>query len=1060
MKTEKPWWDNPAVTGINKAPPRFESTPYTDPVEALAGKASPYLLSLNGKWKFKWSPAPSSRPKDFFHPDYNTDSWEDVNIPANMEMEGYGTPIYRNFGYTNSINKKNIPAINHEDNPVGSYRRVFQLPSHWAGREITIHFGGVKSAFYLWINGAFAGYSQGSMNQAEFRITKHIKKGINTLAVEVYKWSDGSYLEDQDMWRLSGIFRPVYLTAEPLLSISDFSITTTLDAGYQDGQIQIHTWLRNYGSTTADNFSLTAKLLDREGNTVFEKRFNAKGQIIPAGEQLPVCIDQNIKNPAKWSAEIPNLYRLILALDNPAEKSTDLRVTNVGFRQVEIKDSQLLINGQSVTIKGVNRHEFHPLHGHAVPEDITENDIQLIKQNNINAIRTSHYPNNKWFYDLCDRYGIYVMDEADLETHGLRHKIPGNRSEWEKPCIERLQGMIAAHRNHPSIIAWSLGNESGHGDIIRAMKKAALELDTTRPIHYEGDHVLDTSDFFSMMYATPRQVEKVGRGQVVKAGFFEQNKLLGSLVNSKQYRDKPFLLCEYAHAMGNSLGNFYKYMDLFERYPRCIGGFIWDFADQSILKTTEKGQNWWTYGGDFGDTPNDGFFCGNGIFFADRTAQPALFEVKKIYQNILVHTVDLEKGLFEVESKYRFLHLDFIVLNWFLAADGIIIESGTMDPPAVAPMKKSGLEIPFKLPPGQGKEPEYHLLITFTLKDRQPWAPSGHIVAWNQFAINRERSVSPPSDPPVKDIPGGKLTVNESQNTIEVKGLDFNLVVEKEKGELNSLVYENDEQLTAPLKPNFWRVTTCNDYGLGNFFPLFKRDSRWKEAAKDRKTLDISWQKNDQGEVIIKVSSKVKGGRKPLLITYTVQNDGVITVQSEFTPARDLDRFGMQLEVPGRLNRLTWFGRGPHETMEDRKAGGIIGLHSLPSDQASHNYLYPQENGNRTDVRWVALTDDAGKGLLFKDSAGTMLNFSAWPYTMADLASATHIHELPQRDNITLNIDYRQKGAGGDLPGFIALHDEYKLKKKTAFSYSYTISRVKPGSPISDTIKHTGGIKP
>jgi len=1044
MKKEKPWWDNPAVTGINKDPPRFESTPYTEPAEALAGKASPYRLNLNGKWKFKWSPAPSRRPINFFQPSYNIDGWENINVPANMEIEGYGTPIYRNFGYTNSINKKKIPAISHEDNPVGSYRRNFQLPDQWAGREVAIHFGGVKSAFYLWINGEFAGYSQGSMNPAEFRITRYLKEGSNTLAVEVYKWSDGSYLEDQDMWRLSGIFRPVYLIAEPLLCISDFFTTTTLDAGYQNGEIKIHTWLRNYGDNRCNNFSLTAKLLDREGNTVFEKRSIVEGQNIPAGEQFPVCIKQNITNPAKWSAEIPNLYRLILTLDNPAEKSTDVRVANVGFRKVEIKNSQLLINGKPIMIKGINRHEFHPLHGHAVPEDITENDIQLIKQNNINAIRTSHYPNSKWFYDLCDHYGIYIMDEADLETHGLRHKIPGNRPEWEKPCIERLLGMISAHRNHPSIIAWSLGNESGHGDIIQAMKKAALDLDTTRPIHYEGDHVLDTSDFFSMMYATPRQVEKVGRGHVVKAGFFEQNKPLGSLVRSKQYRDKPFLLCEYAHAMGNSLGNFYQYMELFEKYPRCIGGFIWDFADQSILKTTEEGQNWWTYGGDFGDTPNDGFFCGNGIFFADRTAQPALFEVKKIYQNVKVHAVDIEKGLFEVENKHSFLKTDFTALKWFLTADGEIIESGTLEPPAVMPMEKSRLVIPFTTPQDQEKGPEYHLLVTFSLRDDQPWATAGHLMAWDQFAITREKSKSSSSTKNKYRTPGGKLTIFENISTIEVKGLDFNLTVEKEKGELTSLVYENDEQLTAPLKPNFWRVTTCNDYGLGNFFPLFKRKSHWKDAAKDRKTLDIYWQKNDEDEVIIKVSSKVKGGLKPLLITYIVQSDGVITVKSEFTPARDLDRFGMQLEIPGRYNHLTWFGRGPHETMEDRKKGGIIGIHSLPVEQACHNYLYPQENGNRTDVRWLTLTDNEDKGLLFKDSSGTMLNFSAWPYTMADLAKANHIHELPQRDNITLNIDYRQKGAGGDLPGLIALHDEYKLKKKTAFSYSYTISRIKP----------------
>jgi len=1087
MKTEKPWWENPAVTGINKEPPRFEALPYPDPETAFAGKDSPYRLDLSGRWKFQWSPNPASRPAGFFDPGYDTGSWADIEVPSNLELAGYGTPVYRNFGYTSSINKRKIPKIDHSNNPVGSYRRDFKVPSLWQDREVFIRFGGVKSAFYLWINGKFAGYSQGSMNPAEFRITEHLEEGYNTVAVESYKYSDGSYLEDQDMWRLSGIFRPVQLIAEPGLCIRDFHLLSSLDHACQDAFFKVRTSLHNYRAEKAGGFNLRFSLLDENGMTAAEETLHREGLSILPGQEQFLGLEMEIKNPLKWTAETPHLYRILLTLTDTRGRLIDVRAANFGFRQVEIFNSQLYINGRPILIKGVNRHEFHPLHGHAVPEEITAEDICLIKRNNINAIRTSHYPNSPWFYDLCDRYGIYVMDETDLETHGLRRKIPGSRPEWKGPCIERLQGMIAGHRNHACVVAWSLGNESGYGSNIKAMKDAALDLDPTRPIHYEGDHVLDTSDFFSLMYAPPREVEKVGRGETVRAGIIEQNQPLGRPVRKNQYRNKPFLLCEYAHAMGNSLGNFFKYMELFEKYPRLTGGFIWDFADQSILRRTDDGLDFWAYGGDFGDEPNDGYFCGNGIFFADRTPNPALFEVKKVYRDIKVYPVDVEKGHFMVENSYRFLNLDFTAISWQLTANGKIIEKGTMESPAVPPLERAPLEVPFNLPDETEADTEYHLLIIFTLRANRPWAARGHVLAWEQFALfektssqkqiqsksalprdpqkaleltrvsNREPKDFPEQSRARKrqfdsEAPGNKtprvmpencLAVGESLEGIEITGPDFSLMVEKEKGEITSLTFGKEEQLASPLRPNFWRVTTCNDFGAGNFISFLKRENPWKNAAAGRKTLDIKWRQKPAGDVEVTVRSALKLGQGPLIIVYTASIDGTIEIYSEFTPARDLDRFGMQLEVPGRYGRMTWFGRGPHETMEDRKTGGLIALHSLPVEEVCHNYLYPQENGNRTDVRWMAVTDENGRGLLFKDAAGTLLNVSAWPYSMEDLAEAKHIHELPHRDNNTLNIDYRQKGAGGDLPGLLALHDEYKLKKGVRCRYGFTISRAK-----------------
>ena len=564
-------WEDPEIIGYRKEAARCTSIPFPDRKTALKNEGSPFVQDLNGPWKFRWSPNPGERPRHFFRPDHDVAGWDEIEVPSNMEIKGYGIPYYRNFGHTYSLSKLCIPRISHSDNPVGSYRREFVVPDEWKDREIFIHFAGVKSAFYLWVNGKYAGYSQGSMTPAEFKIGPFLEEGINVVAVEVYKWSDGSYLEDQDMWRLSGIFRDVFLMAVPRLAIRDFYIRSDLDEHYEDAVINVTTRIINYDGKDATDYRLEVILLDEEGYFV-EREVLAETEIdVKAGSESSFVLESPVKNPRKWSAEIPNLYQVILGLKGSSGEIVDIRRCYFGFRKIEIDAGCFLINGKPIKIRGVNRHEFHPLHGHAVPLEITEQDIRLIKANNINAIRTCHYPNSPGFYDLCDRYGIYVIDEADLETHGLRFRIPGSNPRWTEACVDRMVRMVERDKNHPSVIIWSLGNEAGYGDNFRKMKEAALRVDLTRPVHYEGDHVLDISDIFSMMYAPPRLVDRVGRGKTVIAGLPEGNNPLGRVVREWQYRDKPFLLCEYAHCMGNSLGNFQEYMDLFEKYPRCMG---------------------------------------------------------------------------------------------------------------------------------------------------------------------------------------------------------------------------------------------------------------------------------------------------------------------------------------------------------------------------------------------------------------------------------------------------------------------------------------------------------
>lgn len=1037
-ESQRPDWENSLIFNINKEPSHCTLIPFGPNEYPVNDKeSSSNVLSLNGNWKFHWVKKPVDRPVDFYQLDYDVSKWDEIDVPSNWQLRGYGIPIYRNFWYPPSVKRKHIPSIDHDYNPVGSYRTTFDIPSGWKGREIFIHFGGVDSAFYIWINGIKVGYSQDNMTPAEFNITKYIKEKNNILAVEVYRWSDGSYLEDQDMWRLSGIFRDVFLFSTPKVHIRNFFAYCDLDKDYKDAILKLRIDVINYGEQEIGNHSIEITLLDEEKKEVGSKILTKREFNISAGSEITFELSSDMSNPKKWSAETPYLYNLILTLKDFNSEIIEIEHCKYGFKKVEIgKDDGFYINGKSIIFKGVNRHDFDPDHGHMIPESRYLQDIKIFKENNINAVRTSHYPNNPIFYDLCDEFGIYVLDECNLETHGLRGKIPTGKPEWTDAVVDRMVNMVERDKNHASIVMWSLGNEAGQGDNFQIMKEAALKIDNTRPIHYEGDYRLEVSDVYSTMYSTCDIVEKVGKHEKIKPGITQLVSKFFKTIKPEDYKGKPRMLCEYAHAMGNSLGNFQKYMDVFEKYPNVIGGFIWDFADQGIRKTSEDGKEYYGYGGDFGDDPNDGTFCINGIVMPDRKPNPCLYEVKKVYQNIKVNPIDLLKGKVEIQNKYNFINLDFVDLKWALTANGEKIQESIIEKPNVDPEMRKEFEIDYKKPELR-ENTEYFIKISFILNKNTPWAEKGYEIAWDQFLLPYEYNQKF-----IQTDSLGAIEAVDSTYKIEVTGKEFTIKFGKKTGAIESLLYNDKELVSTPLIPNFWRAPTNNDLGVANHVPIARKillKFKWKKATRKRKVKSIELLKLKSNLVQIKIESKVKRGKTRLFTNYTIYGNGDLIVENTFTPKKNMMRFGMQMSVPGEFDTMTWYGKGPHETMLDRKTGAAIGIYSGHVDDLIHPYIYPQENGNRTEIRWGALTNTSGNGLLVSDVGGTYLNISAWPYTMEDLENATHNHELPRRENITFNIDYKQRGVGGDVPAIAFVHKEFKLLKKKKYYYGFRL---------------------
>ncbi|NLY52646.1 MAG: DUF4981 domain-containing protein [Firmicutes bacterium] len=1004
-------WENPQVLHRNRLPAHALLLPYPDEASALTGERgnSPWFRLLNGQWQFCYVASPSLVPSGFQNPDYDASDWDSSTVPSNWQMAGYGRPHYTNVIYPFPVDPPKVPS----ENPTGCYRRIFHVPIDWQNRPVILRFEGVDSAFYVWVNGEFIGFSKGSRLPAEFDITDYVQPGENLVAVQVMQWSDGSYLEDQDMWWLSGIFRDVYIYSPPAVHVYDLRVRTELDGEYRDAVLDAALVIKNCRDTSVKDHELSLSLVDCAGRLVVPTE--SQSVEVYAGGDVSLEFRIPVANPLKWTAETPNLYKLLVTLKDDSGKVLSVQQCSVGFRQVEIKDGNLLVNGVPIMIKGVNRHEMHPDLGRAVSVDSMIEDILLMKRHNINAVRTSHYANDPRWYDLCDYYGIYVLDETDLETHGFGTVGDINRlsddPEWEKAYLDRMERMVERDKNHPSVIIWSLGNESGFGRNHRAMAEWTRKADPTRPIHYEGDRTQEVADIVGPMYTPVDKVIELGQ---------------------EESYTKPVILCEYAHAMGNGPGGFKEYWEAFYKYPRLQGGFVWDWVDQGLRQWTPQGTERFAYGGDFGDEPNDANFLINGLIFPDRRPSPGLLEYKKVLEPVLVEVENLDEKKVRITNRYDFLTLDHLNLSWSITADGKVLETGQLPVPKLAPGETGTVTIPYAELAGLPAT-DYWLTLRFTLASDCSWAPAGHEVAWAQFKLPVDVS----SGPVILMDAMPDLSLSQSNTCLEIKGETFQLSFDKVYGLITSWLHHGRPIITRGPRLNFWRAPTDNDV-------VYVKE--WKRARLNQlqhrvdEVVVEAAKKHVQVKLRTRIAPPVLDHGFDCTYIYTIYGDGNVMLEVQGRPQGQLPvlpRIGLQMILPIDLNQVSWYGRGPGESYVDSKLANKFGIYACSVDELYVPYVYPQEHGNRTDVFWVALTDLRGVGLF---AAGDRpLNFSAHRFSTEDLEKARHTDELIWRDEIYLNIDYRHHGLGSGSCGPPTL-PQYELQPH---DFTFTV-RLKP----------------
>ncbi len=786
-----------------------------------------------------------------------------------------------------------------------------------------------------------------------------------------------------------------------------------------------------------NNTYLAVEMLDPGGKKVFKRIVDCS----PPGElKQEIQIREQLPDPQKWSAENPILYTVLISLLDNNKKALEVIPARFGFRVIEIVNRQVVLNGKPILIKGVNRHEFDPETGYTVSLENMETQVKLLKQFNINAVRTSHYPNHPHFYELCDRYGLYLMDEANLESHAYVKHLPGGKSEWREAVIARAKRMVLRDRNHPSVIFWSLGNEAGSGKNFRLMREAILELDQTRPIHYEGEHTSPNSDLISMMYPSPEFLEKLARAKT-PLRFSKAGEIVGKWIWPRKFNSKPILICEYAHAMGNSISNLHKFQEIFESYPHCAGGYIWDLMDQSLIQVQDDGSKSWTYGGDWGDDPNDGYFCINGLFQPDLKPNPQAYEVKKVFQSISASAGDLSKGEIFLKNKNSFLDLSIFVLKWSLTRNGLEQNSGEMPAPALGPGEEESLLLPVPFPEENYQGAEYHLLLSFQLAETTTWGEAGFEVAWDQFELPLERAESDLNE--VVSNLTTPLLIHPRENQLTVMHPLVKVSFNTQSGYIESISGAESELLEGPLLPNFLRELD-NDVILDNWFPRLGKwlssYRKWERALDTIKLAEFTTDRLDSGGVRVSSIYQIPSGRSHLQITTEIQPRGSVQISATITPGIEMLRFGLQGKIPEKFTDVSWFGRGPHETMPDRKQSGLIAIHQQKSSSIRHDYIHPQENGNRSDIRWVLFQAQDGTGFKVDALENQYFNFSLWPYSQDDLLSAQHIQDLPIRDYFTLNLDLAQKGVGDLMSPIYGFDKDTRLIKGTTYHYSFLLS--------------------
>jgi len=1013
-------WENPAVISRNKEPAHSFYIPYQNTKTALRNDPvqSSFFKSLNGTWKFYWVRKPADRPKDFYKVDYDVSNWHNIKVPGNWEIQGFGIPIYTDVEYPFPPNPPHIP---HDYNPVGSYRRTFTVPESWANRQVFLYFGSVRSAMYVWVNGRKVGYSEGSKTPAEFNVTNYLRKGENVLAVEVYRWSDGSYLEGQDYWKISGLERDVFLYSTPRVYIRDFFVQGDLDSTYRDGLLKVTVNLKNTLQKATDTYRVKFELLDDEHHNVFKFPIIMKMRLTKSQEN-EIQFKRTIKNPAKWTAETPNLYTMLISLLDQSGETLEVIPTRVGFRKVEIKNGQLLVNGVPIYIKGVNRHEHDPKVGRYVSEELMLKDIKLMKQFNINAVRTSHYPNEPKWYELCDKFGLYVVDEANIECDGMYYSPEGkaglsDNPKWKKAYLDRTVRMVERDKNHPCVITWSLGNESGDGSNFVATYRWIKKRDPSRPVQYEPAGLKSHTDIYAPMYARIWQIERYARG------------------NPK----RPLILCEYEHAMGNSEGNLKDYWDVIYKYRALQGGFIWDWVDQTFLRTNGAGDTIWAYGGDMGDAsmPNDSNFCANGLVQSNRKPHPHAWEVKKVYQYITFTPVDLKNGKIKILNRYDFTNLNNFTFSWELRAGSKKIGGGKL--PQLNVLSHQSVEVNLKLPKIQPMPgAEYFLNIRARTKHAHSLLPKNFEVAWEQFQL--------PINVPGPEIDFSRMPeikLSQENQTIFVNGKTFKLIFNKKTGTIQSFRFKKTELLKQGPIPNFWRSPTDND--LGNNMPT--RCAVWRTAGKNRRIDKVSIHQINNHIVEIKIYSTLPAGDSKYYTEYKIYGSGDIVIKNHFIPGEDklpeLPRFGMTMILPVEFQHISWYGRGPHESYWDRKSSAPVGVYSGTVWEQYHPYVRPQETGNKTDVRWMALTNDKGIGLLA--IGRTFFNGCALQFDLSELdcygKNKPHRHgsEIKPGNIISWDIDYQQMGVGGDNSWGARTHPEYVLYANREYEYEFRL---------------------
>ncbi|MBC9796169.1 glycoside hydrolase family 2 TIM barrel-domain containing protein [Sinomicrobium weinanense] len=1009
-QTLDPVWENPDVIEINKLPPRASFFAYENSTLAAQGKKedSQRFLLLNGTWKFRWSDDVSGRPEDFYKKDYDTSGWNDITVPGNWELQGYGVPIYVNHPYEFKVKNPSPPDIPDGHNPVGSYKRAFTLPADWKDQKVYIHLGAVKSAFYIWVNGQKVGYSQGSKLPAEFDLTSYVKPGDNQVALEVYRWSDGSYLECQDFWRISGIERDVYLYATPQTHIGDIDILASFNDTYTDGIFQLKVNINGLPAKK-HKYTVDVRLLEGE-NTVYTASRKVTDSTTTFSHQVP-----GVK---QWSAEFPNLYRLEIALSEKGKK-TEVVSQRVGFRTTEIKGNQYFLNGKPILIKGVNRHEHDPVTGHVVSREMMEKDIEVLKQYNINAVRMAHYPNDPYFYELCDIYGIYVVDEANIESHGMYYNLEhtlGNNPEWLKAHMERIKRMVERDKNHPSIITWSLGNEAGNGWNFYNAYNWIKDRDPSRPVQYERAQREWNTDLIVPQYPSPGSMEKFAQ---------------------KGY-NRPMIMSEYAHAMGNSLGNFKEFWEVIEKYDILQGGFIWDYVDQGI-KTVKNGKDIYAYGGDFGPegTPSDGNFLLNGLVMPDRTPNPHMFEVKRVHQNVKFAVKDTANKTFAVKNWYFFRDLSNYRISWELLENGTPVENGTLKGFNLKPQEEKEVSVPLTYNLETGKE--YLLNFSVTLKAEEPFIPKGYEIAYDQFILQKGNPVMPGKSEK-------SISMDQKNGHIILTGDAFSVDFDVTKGIISNYTHNGQALLEEGGQVNFWRAPVDNDYGAGTQ----RKYAAWKKAGRsgEKVTYKTAILKKDNA-VQLTFSRPLLEGDAQFVQRYTVYGDGRIHIDNNFEAQKGehlpMFKFGNTMVLPEGFEQVAWYGRGPFESYADRKTAARIGLYKGTVSGQYHPYIRPQDSGNKTDVRHATLSND--KGAAFQIVADTPLNFSALHYSTEDLdggpeKAQMHSGELVPQKKTFVNVDGMQSGVAGIDSWYSLPLEKYQLPY-ASYAYGYWIVPLK-----------------